>query len=284
MKNLSSILNKKGLMIFSLINLACSPLVAHTQLQGHQYHQPSQSMSQPLPTVQFTIEKIVDKSNGKLVFFKLTDSKTHQPLSLSDLKEVHTQKIHLLIIDSTLSDYSHVHPTPTKEPGIYSFQWQPVHQNTTYRAWADLVPVKTGHQEYVTVDLLSGKDKIKMLAQPASESTIHGYQFKLSFDAPLQVGKPTMGKIIITDKRGNPVKNLEPIMGAFAHIVGFNQDLKTVVHIHPMGQEPDSKRDRGGPELQFHIQPEKAGYIKVFAQVKVNGKELYAPFGVVVNN
>ncbi|SFL50720.1 hypothetical protein SAMN02746073_0549 [Legionella jamestowniensis DSM 19215] len=285
-KKLLSILTKKNLIIFFLMNLICPPLIAHSKLAVHQHHQHSSSTSQPLSTIDFTIEKIIPKNTGKEVFIKLTNNKTNQPVLLSDLKEVHTQKIHLLIIDNTLSDYSHVHPTPTKVAGVYRFQWQPAHKNGTYRAWADLVPVTTNKQEYVTVDLLSGdnNESINIKPQSSYESAVDGYQFHLSFDTPLQTGKPTMGKIVITDNKGKPVENLEPIMGAFAHIVGFNQDLKTVVHIHPMGQEPTGKGARGGPELQFHIQPEKSGYTKVFAQVKINGKELYAPFGVFVKN
>lgn len=71
-------------------------------------------------------------------------------------------------------------------------------------------------------------------------------------------------------------------MEAFAHIFGFFDDRQTVVHIHSIGEEPSKATDKGGPELQFHIMPKKAGFIKLFVQVSINGKELFLPFGIVV--
>lgn len=152
-----------------------------------------------------------------------------------------------------------------------------------------LLPANTKTQEYIIVDFPSPKN-IEGLGnhldcQPLFESTVDGYQFKLTFDkTPLQVGQPAMGKIDIVDAKGNPVHTLEPIMGAYAHIVGFNEDFKTVTHVHPMGKEPTNNAERGGPELQFHIEPNKPGFIKLFAQVQINGKTLFAPFGIPVKN
>lgn len=72
------------------------------------------------------------------------------------------------------------------------------------------------------------------------------YKFKLEFDnKSLIVNQAVMGKIFITDATNKPVKNLEPVMGAFAHIVGFYDVFKTVAHVHPMGIEPTQASDRG---------------------------------------
>ncbi|HAU1900735.1 TPA: hypothetical protein JBJ84_02005 [Legionella pneumophila] len=247
------------------------------------------SKSETRPTMQLSIQEIIDKENKKLVLIKLSDTKSNKPITLGNLIEAHTQKIHLLIIDDNLMDYSHVHPVETTTPGVYQFEWQPNLKNATYRAWADLLPANTKTQEYIIVDFPSPKN-IEGLGnhldrQPLFESTVDGYQFKLTFDkTSLQVGQPAMGKIDIVDAKGNPVHTLEPIMGAYAHIVGFNEDFKTVTHVHPMGKEPTNNAERGGPELQFHIEPNKPGFIKLFAQVQINGKTLFAPFGIPVKN
>ncbi len=70
-------------------------------------------------TLQLSIQEIMDKKDKKLVFIKLIDTKNNKPITLNDLIEAHTQKIHLLIIDDSLLDYSHVHPVETTIPGIY---------------------------------------------------------------------------------------------------------------------------------------------------------------------
>ncbi len=263
--------------IFLLSSLYLPLSLAHT----HGMHHPTAMTEKKSPaTIKLSVERIVSGRGKNLVFVKLTEIKTNKPISLQDLSEVHTQKIHMLIIDDSLSDYSHVHPVPTDEPGVYQFSWKPNKKDANYRIWADLVPINTMQQEYVIADLYKAKSHFaQIIPRITTETVVDGYKFKLSFDKPkLELGKAAMGKIEISDAQGNPVHNLEPIMGAYAHIVGFSDDFNTVVHVHPMGIEPSQAADRGGPELNFHIEPQKAGAIKLFAQVKINGKELFVPF------
>ncbi|KTD23885.1 secreted protein [Legionella lansingensis] len=265
-----------------LITLMFQPLAIAGKTTHHHQQQPTQPAN---PSMRLSVEKIIDKNDKKIVIFKLTDAKTHQPVRLSDLDEVHTQRIHVLIIDDSLTDYSHVHPKALEELGIYEFEWKPSQRNASYRVWADLLPVKTKTQEYLVADLTTKPhhQASRVNSHPFYESIVDGYKFQLSFDKKeLKAGKPVTGKILVTNVRGKPIRTLEPVMGAFAHIVGFNDDLKTIVHIHPMGQEPSQATDRGGPELVFHLEPEKAGFVKIFAQVRIEGKELFVPFGIVV--
>lgn len=251
----------------------------HTAKDNHGDHHAATSG----PTIKLSVNKLEAKGDKKLVQIKLERIKDDKAVSHENLKEVHTQKVHLLIIDDSLEDYSHIHPKALKEPGLYEFEWDAKKQ-ANYRVWADLHPLDTDTQEYVIADLVTEKEvKSEINRTIVLESTMDGYTFKLSFDSEsLVIGNPALGKITITDKDGNPVKDLEPVMGAFAHIVGFFDDNQTVVHIHPMGEEPSKPTDRGGPELQFHIVAEKAGFIKLFAQVSIKGKELFVPFGIVV--
>lgn len=272
---------RKSLLLITLVCLTPYSLAAEKK---HVHQHPQAQTMQTSPTVHAVIQKTTDNDGKKTVFFKLMDA-TNNAIALNDLKEVHTQKIHVLVIDDSLSDYHHLHPKPTQEPGVYQFTWEPSKKQYAYRMWVDIVPLKTNTQEYVIAELLPPKtySKPKINTQPSLESTVDGYHFQLSFDKmPLVIGQPAMGEIKVTDAQGKPVRNLEPVMGAFAHIVGFNIDFKTVVHIHPMGKEPNKNTERGGPELQFHLEPEKIGFTKLFAQVKINGKELFAPFSIVV--
>src|SRR4029078_13353859 len=60
-----------------------------------------------------------------------------EPINPDQLREVHTRKIHLLIIDGSLTDYHHEHPQPTDVPGAYVFGFTattPGH----YHAWSAL--------------------------------------------------------------------------------------------------------------------------------------------------
>lgn len=216
------------------------------------------------------------------MLMQITGAKDGKPVSPDAISVVHTQRVHLLIIDPTLTDYHHIHPTPTDKAGEWAFDFTPK-KNSSYRIWTDVTPAATEKQEYIKTDI--GKSSItshEMDKTLISKSEAGGYQFALSFDEPLVAEKPVMGKVVVTNKEGKPASNLQPVMGAFAHIVGFGEDGNTILHIHPMGKEPTSESERGGPELQFHIEPEKAGFVKLFVQTRIDGKDLFAPLGVTV--
>ena len=277
------------LAALSLVSL--SPIYAHGDKEEHVHNQEEANHSHEAqshkdtvqPTVKMSIVNIEDKGDKKLVKIKLSRIDDDIPVKAGDLKVVHTEKVHLLIIDDSLADYHHIHPNVDSEPGIYTFEWSPK-KKANYRMWADLHPTSTDSQEYAIADLTTDQKTADLDKTASSEATVDTYKFNLSFDEKeLKTGKATMGRISITNDKGQPVKDLEPIMGAFAHIVGFGDDFKGIVHIHPMGIEPSNSTDRGGPELQFHLQPEKPGFIKLFVQVKINGKEIFAPFGINVS-
>ena len=206
-----------------------------------------------------------------------------KPLSLDQLEVAHTEKIHLLVIDQSVNDYHHLHPKAGDKPGEYRFDFAP-RFGGTYHIWADLVPKATGKQEY-------SKTTIKVDGPAATPNTsvnttaeVDGYRFDLTMenDAPLQAGKATVMKAKVTGPDGREFSKLEPVMGAFAHMVAFPADLGSVTHVHPMGVEPKTNTERGGPDLSFHVEPDKPGFQKFFLQTQIGGKEKYAAFGLNV--
>jgi hypothetical protein len=211
---------------------------------------------------------------------RLASVTDNTPLTLDDLKEAHTKKLHLLVVDPSLSDYHHIHPTPTQN-GEWTFDFTPK-TNGSYRVWADVIPVATGKQEYVIADIgTSATQKAAITKTTIMSSTVEGYTFTLALDGEPKAGAAVMGNITIT-KDGKPFNQLEPVMGAFAHVVGFTEDYNSVLHVHPMGKEPTSDTEHGGPKLEFHIEPKKAGFVKLFAQVRIGSKDIFAPFGLTV--
>ena len=234
-------------------------------------------------TVKLALEPATPFQVGKTtqVVVKLNAAADGKPISFDGLKEAHTKKLHLLIVDPSLTDYHHIHPVAGKNAGEFVFDFTPK-KNDSYRVWADVIPVATGKQEYVMADMGSAaKEKATISKTTVMTSAVDGYNFTLALDSEPKAGSAVMGNITITND-GKPFNQLEPVMGAFAHVVGFTEDYNSVLHIHPMGKEPTSDTGRGGPKLEFHIEPEKAGFVKLFAQVRISGKDVFAPFGVMV--
>ncbi len=215
------------------------------------------------------------------------------PVPLSELETVHTQPIHLLIVDpATREDYHHEHPVPTDVPGEYAFTFTPA-RSAAYRVFADLVPVANGVQEYPFTDLGPTAPEIQNLKpkiqNPAPDAaTVGGLRFRLTFDdlngQPPPARQAHRLRVTVTDAAtGQPVQGrLEPVMNAFAHLVGFYDDGTTVVHLHPLGGDILNPALRGGPAMDFKFYPPKPGRVRLYCQVQVDGRAVFAPFDVVV--
>ncbi|MBA4750266.1 MAG: hypothetical protein H2057_06585 [Alphaproteobacteria bacterium] len=262
-------------------SLLCTASVSASHSEGAHATMAHKDHGVDPATIAAKTERVSGTSQVRLT---LTDLKDAKPVLLDDLKEVHTEKIHLLIIDPSLSDYTHIHPVPTKTPGVYTFEWSPKLKGASYKLWADVHPLSTDRQEYTSTMLEEGQASQKIEADDTREAVVDGYRFNLQFEGPLEKGQAVGGVVKITDDKGRPVTILEPLMGAYGHLVGFGDDFETLIHIHPMGPEPTEDSARGGPDLSFHLEPGEVDFIKFFVQVKIDGKELYAPFGLKISD
>ena len=252
----------------------------HSHAHGHGHNEPSAGAA----TIKSEILPNDNYAAGKTAtaIVRLTGP-GGKPVTLDDLTVAHTEKLHLLIVDESLTDYHHEHPVPAEKPGEYRFEFTP-RFGGTYHVWSDLLPVGTGTQEY-------SKTRLKVSGTPGKPQNttnitaeVDGYRFDWSSEEkkPLRVGESAVVKVRVTSPGGEPFKGLEPVMGAYAHMVAFPKDLEGVMHVHPAGPEPTANTERGGPELSFHVVPEKAGYHKFYLQTQIGGKDKFAAFGVEV--
>ena len=203
-----------------------------------------------------------------------------QPVGPSDLEEAHTRKIHLLISDISETDYHHEHPEPVGD-GEYAFAFTPQRPDT-YRVWADLLPVRTHVQQYSVADIPSSTPRRGRLDENERESRhaeIEGYKFDLSFEKDvIQERETVAGKLRVTEPDGQPCRRLGVVMGAFGHFVGFSDDFATALHLHPTGPLATEAEARSGPELPFYFRSIKAGRVRLFAQVRIAGKDFFPRF------
>jgi hypothetical protein len=239
------------------------------------------------PTVRMTATASGPAEAGKPNAVKIRLEKPDgSPLTVGDLVETHGQPIHLLIVDTALSDYHREHPAQTKTPGEYTFSFTPK-MTSPYRFWADIVPAATGIQELPFVDLASSGRPAPVEGRANRfNSSAGGYQFALRFTngnhLPTRAGQARKMGIIVSDASGKPVTTLEPVMTAFAHVVGFYDDHATVLHLHPTSGDVLDPNLRGGPGLDFVLFAPKPGFIRLYCQVRIGGEMLFAPFNVNV--
>jgi len=236
---------------------------------------------------------------------RLTD-KNGRPVVAEDLAEMHGQRLHVMIVDAGLEDYAHAHPTANAD-GSFTLTFTPK-TDRPYRLWADFSlddhrGGKAGADEhdhgdgahshgddrselevtFASVDLPVGTGAVPALAAAQSlTAESEGLRFQLSLESSLRAGQATRVRLAIVDAEGRPYTQLEPVMSAFAHVVGFNPGATTMMHVHPDGPGPDAASARGGPTLAFTLEPEVSGPQRLFVQVKANGRDVIVPFTLVV--
>ena len=71
-------------------------------------------------------------------------------------------------------------------------------------------------------------------------------------------------------------------MGAFAHLVAFDEERSGFAHLHPMEVDLTKPPDGLRPELNFKVTIPAPGRYAIWAQVSLGGTEVFAPFWVDV--
>lgn len=230
------------------------------------------------------LETLIPNQPVRIVF-QLVRQKDLSPVGPKEIISTHGAALHALICDAKLTDYHHHHPTPTGKPGEWQFTFTPKF-NGAYRFWINTVPKETGREEF-PVNTLSLADPRIFPEPPIFKPTLTAETANLRAKITWNEGelpenkRPISGTLSLSDSRGNPIQNLQPIMSVFAHIVGIAEDLHTILHVHPEGGFAEEGQ-RGGPVIPFTLRPTISGFHRVFIQVKHDDQIETLEFGFPV--
>jgi len=206
-----------------------------------------------------------------------------KPLGPTDLVLAHTRKLHLLIIDPSLQDYQHVHPEPTRTPGEWIFSFQP-RAGGVYRVFADFTPAATNRGLYASADLKVDGAPLAMAVRVADAGVQDqgDYRFSLvSGNQTIRAGSPVDLEFTVTRKDGGSVR-LELVMDAYAHLVAFDEPRGGFAHLHPTDLDPNAELNPQRPSLSFKLTIPSSGRYVIWAQVGIDGRELFVPFWLSV--
>jgi len=143
-----------------------------------------------------------------------------------------TKKLHVIIVDSGLTTFLHIHPTLGTD-GLFSID-QRFPGPGTYYLYADGIPNNGDHQVFRFV-LTVGK--APAARQPALVPT--GRELMVGpYTVDLSKARLTAGRVdeleVGVYEGGAPAKDLHPYLGAPAHAVFLNTRDLTYVHVHPV--------------------------------------------------
>jgi len=111
-----------------------------------------------------------------------------------------------------------------------------------------------------------------LVVDTAMQKTFDGVKVTLvTTPSPLGIGDAMIKYTIEDAATGQPVTDLEPYLGAFAHLFILNEDLTSMAHAHPRGAEPTAD-SRGGPQIELHASLPKTGIYKLWGQFQRGGK------------
>ncbi len=228
--------------------------------------------------VAMTLSGDAPTESGRDARYRLVlKTSTGKPVGPVDLLVSHTRKLHLLIADPTLRDYQHIHPEAGARPGEWTFAFTP-RLAGTYRVFADFTPVATARSLYAVAEL-PVKGEVAVNTHGLSlEAVVEGYRFRLA-PAVMPITARQVADLTFTVTRDDGGRvAMEPVMGAFAHLVAFDAALGGFAHLHPKETDLSKPPDAMRPALTFKITIPTGGRYVVWAQVKLAGREIFAPF------
>jgi hypothetical protein len=199
--------------------------------------------------------------------------------------------VHMIIVRDDLGAIIHRHP-PIGPNGTFQ---QEVTFPTPgdYRVVLDVYPASGPLPNFQLLDrtiVVRGPHKAQQLPPPSDDTTVGGYNFKITKIVPakLKAIEPALISMTLTDPQGKPVK-LTPWYGALAHAIFFHKGRFEYFHTHVCspgaggcasilaGNRVTGSSTTPGKLTVGVILPD-SGTWRLFLQLKDRTKILTAPF------
>ncbi|GAA3137852.1 hypothetical protein [Streptomyces echinatus] len=197
--------------------------------------------------------------------------------ALTAYQEEHTKELHLIIASRDLSLFRHLHPTRAAD-GTWSTPLE-LPEAGAYRVFADFTP-RGGEGLTLGADLTaSGTYRPAPLPAPGTTTVVDGYE--VSLRGRLAAGGDSELTLSVA-RNGEPVRDLQPYLGAYGHLVALRSGDLGYLHVHPHG-EPGDGTTRPGPAISFTTSAPSPGSYRLFLDFKHAGEVHTAAFTVRVD-
>jgi catechol 2,3-dioxygenase-like lactoylglutathione lyase family enzyme len=213
--------------------------------------------------------------------FEVTDPR--KDVRVTEFETIHEKLFHLFVVSHDLEFFDHVHPEPQKDGAFLLEMTLP--KAGPYQTYADFFPSGGTPQvvarSFVTAGFRGSLSDYRARLKPngVNESLAEGTRVKLSATQFICGRKQDLAYTLLDAKTGQPVKDLEPYLGAWGHMLILSEDLQDYVHAHA-DLESDTQ---GGSQLNFQAVFPRPGNYKVWAQFQRRGKAITVPFVVQAN-
>jgi len=192
--------------------------------------------------------------------------------AVTEFDTVHERQIHFMVVSADLQRFSHEHPVVGADGRFtltYTFP-----TGGEYHLFADVAPRGAGSFILMQPLRVEGPaDSVRSthgLTQNLSD-TVDGIEVTLKADPKtLPIGRTQPITFSVRDAASHaPITDLEPYLGAMAHLMLIHQDGTTFVHSHP--DESDPANGHNG-SLTFLARFPKPGFYRGWLQMQRAGK------------
>jgi len=225
----------------------------------------------------FTLEASTDPARpaaGKPVTITLVIRVRETDRPVTDFDTVHDKPIHLLLVREDLGALFHEFPEPGPD-GRFTLRFTfPAGGN--WRLFAEVAPRGAGPQTALAALAVDGPRGMRTILVPALRPTVRQSGMTLTMNPINLAARETLPLLFtLTDTSGRPLTDLQPWLGAVAHLFLIERDGRTLVHALP--DETDPRHGRNG-NLAFLVRFPKPGIYRGWTQFR-RGVTAYAlPF------
>ncbi|MBI3485918.1 ferric reductase-like transmembrane domain-containing protein [Candidatus Daviesbacteria bacterium] len=241
-------------------------------------------------TVSFIHPEVVEASSDANLKFQIFDASSGNQVQLYSF--VYSKLAHLIIVDSQLNYFNHIHPDQTSEG--FSLTTQFPHPGQ-YHLYLDFQPLGAIEQQF-GFSLNVGKfDQVTLSDQKPDTNltkTFDKYEVSLNYPKPLKATDVSLGNQKLTftikdAKTHQSITNLKPYLAAFGHLVMVNEQTFEYIHVHPTNLVAPKPDDNSGPTVEFLplglYGPIKTGIYRIFGQFNPDNNLFTADFTVKVD-
>ena len=236
-----------------------------------------------------TTPAIVKPGEKFRLSFLISHPKTGAPVK--EFNIVHDMPFHLFVVSEDLNYFAHLHPQQQAD-GSFTIETM-VPKAGSYIIYCDIFPVggmpQVAHLNLITAgfngDLFSSQAQLE--PDKILTKTLEGVRFELTLNPAEPIGgRPATLKFHLTDeKTGEPVRDLQPYLGAWGHTLILSEDASDYIHSHPTEMIPDGV-DRtkiyGGSDVSFDAFFPRPGHYRVWSQFQRQGKLITVAFTIGV--
>ncbi|MDE9366584.1 hypothetical protein PZ938_13305 [Luteipulveratus sp. YIM 133132] len=184
-----------------------------------------------------------------------------RPVTAYDMQ--HEKQLHLIAVRRDLTGFQHVHPVLGSDG-----RWR-TQLDLTPGQWRIFADFKATGGPALTLgdDLAVPGDYRPAPPARSTTTTVDGYTVTLT--GRLTPGRTAPLTLSIT-KGGKPVRDLQPYLGAYGHLVTLREGDLAYLHVHPEGEPGDGKTP-AGPGVTFEATAPSVGSYRMFLDFKHDG-------------